>query len=199
MRDHPSRAIVVRVLDSAKPELEARVFAQCWMPLGQRRQICCEQIEISSSNVSLSDLPPCAAARRGGPARDSLVGFPRLFATPALINLSRLATKTIVDSAASPIRSPAPPACERIRLRRLCWADLAWTRLTRWRELIAQIFENPCYSSTSGNRLGDDSSWRNRSSHGPHTWPPGFAARWSAPEAGRKAAWKWQRGPATSV
>src|SRR4051812_26404224 len=44
MRDHPSRAIVVRVVEQYKPELEARVFAQCWMPLGHRRQICCEQI-----------------------------------------------------------------------------------------------------------------------------------------------------------
>ena len=52
MRDHPSRAIVIRIVDEPKPELEARVLAQCWMPQGQRRQICCEQIEISSSNVS---------------------------------------------------------------------------------------------------------------------------------------------------
>ena len=46
MREHPSRAMVVRVRDEDAPELEARVFAQCWMPFGQRRQICCEQIEI---------------------------------------------------------------------------------------------------------------------------------------------------------
>ena len=26
--------------------LEARVFAQCWMPFGERQQICCEQVEI---------------------------------------------------------------------------------------------------------------------------------------------------------
>jgi hypothetical protein len=39
MRDHPSRAIVVRVFDAEKAGLEARVFAQCWMPLGHRRQI----------------------------------------------------------------------------------------------------------------------------------------------------------------
>src|SRR5205085_2444671 len=29
----------------------------------------------------------------------------------------------------------------------LVLGDLAWTRLTRWREQIAQIFENPRYSS----------------------------------------------------
>src|SRR3989442_2849111 len=49
MREHPSRAVVVRVRDSVEPELEARVFAQCWMPFGQRRQIGCEQIAICTS------------------------------------------------------------------------------------------------------------------------------------------------------
>jgi len=58
MRDHPSRAVVVRVSNSEAPSLDARVFAQCWMPLGQRRQICCEQIEILASNGSLADVPP---------------------------------------------------------------------------------------------------------------------------------------------
>ena len=57
MHDHPSRAIVVRVRDAEAPELEARVFAQCWMPFGQRRQICCEQIEISTLELSLADVP----------------------------------------------------------------------------------------------------------------------------------------------
>ena len=53
MREHPSRAIVIRIADSTEPALEAKVLAQCWMPFGQRRQICCEQIEISASNPSL--------------------------------------------------------------------------------------------------------------------------------------------------
>ena len=57
MREHPSRAVVVRVRDVDAPELEAKVLAQCWMPFGQRRQICCEQIEISTSNASLVDVP----------------------------------------------------------------------------------------------------------------------------------------------
>ena len=35
--------------------MEARVFAQCWMPFGKRQQICCEQIEITASETSLAD------------------------------------------------------------------------------------------------------------------------------------------------
>src|SRR6266446_3408355 len=139
MREHPSRAVVVRVRDSVEPELEARVFAQCWMPLGQRRQICCEQIEISTSNVSLADVPavvlPLVAADL-----PVVLWFrpPRLLASPALRDLTRIATRTIIDSASFPdsraaLRQLASAAASGMRL-----GDLAWTRLTRWREIIAQ-------------------------------------------------------------
>ena len=145
MRDHPSRAIVVRVVDEPASGLEARVLAQCWMPQGQRRQICCEQIEISSSNSSLEDL---AAVVLPLVVADLPVilwsRMPRLFATPALNALSRIATKTIVDSAAFP--EPAA-ALRRLSSAGLTLADMAWIRLTRWRELIAQIFENPAYAA----------------------------------------------------
>ena len=147
MHDHPSRAIVVRVIDSEKPELEARVFAQCWMPQGHRRQICCEQIEITSSNVSLSDLPAVMLPLVVADLPVILWSrIPRLFATPALNQLSGIATKTIVDGAAFPDALPALQQFARASASGLVLGDLAWTRLTRWREQIAQIFENPCYS-----------------------------------------------------
>src|SRR5437016_137638 len=91
MRDHPSRAVVVRVRDSQEAELEARVFAQCWKPFGQRRQICCEQIEISTSNSSLADVPavvlPLVVADL-----PVILWFrpPRLLASPALQGLARI-------------------------------------------------------------------------------------------------------------
>lgn len=148
MRDHPSRAVVVRVSDTGEPDLEARVFAQCWMPLGQRRQICCEQIEISTSNTSLSDVPavvlPLVVADL-----PVILWFrpPRLLASPALKDLARIATKTVIDSE---IFGDARAALARLSgaaASGTLLGDLAWTRLTRWRELIAQIFENPVYAS----------------------------------------------------
>src|ERR1700678_45831 len=39
MRDHPSRAIVVRLREQPD-HLESRVFAQCWMPFGHNQQVC---------------------------------------------------------------------------------------------------------------------------------------------------------------
>src|ERR1700674_221862 len=43
MPEHPARSIVVRLQSGAL--LAGHVTAQCWMPFGQRRQICSEQIE----------------------------------------------------------------------------------------------------------------------------------------------------------
>ena len=148
MRDHPSRAIVVRVRPGDEPALEARVFAQCWMPSGQRRQICCEQIEIASSGGSLGDVPavvlPLVAADLPVIVWSRLG---QLLERPALANFPRMATKTILDSASRPDPRAALMALAKARGAGLLVADLAWTRLTRWRESIAQIFENPAHFS----------------------------------------------------
>ena len=44
MRDHPSRAIVLRGRNPRA--FDARVFAECWRPFGRTQQICSEGIEI---------------------------------------------------------------------------------------------------------------------------------------------------------
>jgi glucose-6-phosphate dehydrogenase assembly protein OpcA len=146
MREHPSRAIVIRFRPAADHALEARVFAQCWMPFGQRRQICCEQIEILASDVSLPDLPavivPLAAADL------PLVLWcrsSRILHLPGFTQLANVAEKVIIDSTLFPDpRAVVVDAASRLGARHAL-ADLAWTRLTRWRELVSQIFDNRSY------------------------------------------------------
>ncbi len=148
MREHPSRAIVIRITDSAEPSLEAKVLAQCWMPFGQRRQICCEQIEITASNASLADLPTVVLPLVAADLPMILWSRPpRLLSSPALRDLERIASKTIIDGAVFPDPRQAPERLLQAAADGLRLGDLAWTRLTRWRELIAQIFENPIYFS----------------------------------------------------
>ena len=146
MPEHPSRAIVIRFRQSAARELSARVFSQCWMPFGHRRQICCEQIEISASDASLPDLPavivPLAVSDlpvilwcRGA----------RLFELPDFALLANIAHKLVLDSAACPNSAGIlKHLAEHSRTDQVL-GDLAWTRLTRWRELVSQIFENRSY------------------------------------------------------
>ncbi len=141
MPEHPSRAIVVRLRPAGDRELSARVFAQCWMPFGVRRQICCEQIEIVASDAGLPELVPvilpltvpdlpvilwCRSARAFG-----LHAFPQL---------ASVARKLVIDSAG--FTEPRDVLNTMAGWSGQVLADLSWTRMTRWRELVSQIFEN---------------------------------------------------------
>ena len=143
MRDHPSRAVVLRLLSGVETPIAARVFAQCRLPVGQRRQICCEQIEITASDSALGDMASVLLPL-GAPDLPLILWCrsARLPEMPEFRPIAAMARKTVLDSAAFPDPRPA--------LRRMAEAvrqgalrgDLAWTRLTRWREMLAQVFEN---------------------------------------------------------
>lgn len=142
MHEHPSRAIVLKVRDGA--ELEARVFAQCWMPFGKRQQICCEQVEITSSKASLDD----AAALIAGIVVPDLpvvlyLRTPSLLANAELKPVLPLASKVVVDSSRSSECVRMLDALARMRLDNPRRADLGWARLTPWREAVAQLFDRP--------------------------------------------------------
>ncbi|MGI8990786.1 MAG: glucose-6-phosphate dehydrogenase assembly protein OpcA [Bryobacteraceae bacterium] len=151
MHEHPSRAIVIRLRETSEPVLSARVLAQCWMPFGQRKQICCEQIEITASDASLSDLAGVVLPLTVPDLPVILwCRSARLFRLPGFPRIAEIAQKTIVDSAAFPDSVPMiREIAEFMKYGRLI-ADLAWTRVTRWRELVAQIFENRRYLAGLG-------------------------------------------------
>ena len=139
MKEHPSRAIVIRVRDCQTPCLEARVFAQCWKPFGSRQHICCEQIEITTSDSSLPDVPavvlplvvadlPVILWCRSGRVTQ-LEGFREL---------EGMAQKVIFDSASFHDSEKALSKLLAASIPGIRVADLAWGRLTRSRELIAQ-------------------------------------------------------------
>ncbi len=139
MRAHPNRAIVVRLKEDGD-ELESRVSARCWMPVGHHREVCCEEIAITASLNRLVDVPgivgPLAA-----PDVPRVVWFrsPRLESAPDISPLLNLTDKIIVDS-----ERPGAPAFADLRVLSQVGhivADLAWTRLTKIRELVAQLLD----------------------------------------------------------
>lgn len=143
MPEHPSRAIVIRFRESAARELTSRVFSQCWMPFGHRRQICCEQIEIGASDASLPDLAPVVLPLAVADLPVMLwCRSARLFGLPDFPQIAKIAHKLLLDSAAFPDPSGI---LARIQGSGKVVGDLAWTRLTRVRELISQIFESRNY------------------------------------------------------
>jgi glucose-6-phosphate dehydrogenase assembly protein OpcA len=143
IHEHPSRAIVIRVRSCVEASLSARVFAQCWMPFGSRQQICCEQVEIITSMASFFD---AASVLRGlvVPDLPVVVYCPSeaLWDKAEFKELLPLASKIIIDS---DNMENAPKALSYLQTlpRTLRRADLMWSRLTPWREAIAQIFEDP--------------------------------------------------------
>ncbi|MBV9303864.1 MAG: glucose-6-phosphate dehydrogenase assembly protein OpcA [Acidobacteriaceae bacterium] len=158
MQSHPSRGIVLAVSEKAERDLEARVLAQCWKPFGKAEQICCEQIEITSAPASWpnigptvigiipADLPVILWCRHRAALKPS-AGPDQKAGLEAVMNLS---SKVIVDS-----KDEDPSGALGIlgewRARGRVVADLEWTRLTRWREPIAHLFDNPA----AGNGLSN--------------------------------------------
>jgi len=143
MPEHPSRAIVIRFRAEAGRTLSAHVFAQCWMPFGHRQQICCEQIEITAGDASIPDL---AAVVLPLTVPDLPVVLwcrsPRLFHLAEFRQMSAIAQKVILDSEAFGEPAAILKELSEPQGAGRTLGDLSWTRLTRWRELIAQIFEN---------------------------------------------------------
>ena len=146
MPEHPARVIVVRLRGGSGGGLAARVFAQCWMPFGQRRQICCEQIEITGPESSLEDaasvVDPVIA-----PDLPVIVWCrsARILDAPGFGRMASLARKVIVDSTVWPDGREGIRRVTELAARGVEVGDLAWTRLTRWRETLARLFENPRY------------------------------------------------------
>src|SRR5262249_47744641 len=163
MPQHPSRAIVVRVTASQEWSLDARVFAQCWTPFGERRHICAEEVEITSAERALPDVPPLVLPL---PVADLPVMLwcrdVRLLDVRGFAALAARADRIVLDGA--PIAR-----VKAILTEGQCVGDLAWTRLTRWRELIARIFANR--GLTALPRVSE------------------VKVRWAAPGAHYLAAW----------
>jgi len=141
MHHHPSRAIVLRMSPGVEPD--ARVFAECWMPSGGQSQICTEGIELSIDSANLAagaqavlpllvaDLPVVLWYYSSFAQHDELLG---------------LAQKVIVDSDAT---GAGIDAVRQLRSSGRRVADLAWTRLTGWREALANAFACKKWSPSS--------------------------------------------------
>src|SRR5580692_11805574 len=112
MPEYPARTIVVRLRGAGDRMLSEHVSAQCWMPFGQHRKVCCEQVEITATDAGLADLPsvvlPLAVADL--PlilwCRSS-----RILEMPEFQPIATMAQRVILDSAGLP---DPPAALQRI-------------------------------------------------------------------------------------
>ena len=141
MHEHPARAVILTGHEGA--DFDARVFAECWKPFGSNQQICAEGIEIvsGSSNfedaaqllvpLKVPDLPTVLWCR--GTSAFYLRTFDMLFP---------LADKLIFDSSTVSGAAAALTFLRSLKSRGHHVADLHWTRLTGWREILAHLFDD---------------------------------------------------------
>ena len=140
MREHPSRAILIELKNGALPE--GRVFSECHRGAGGSEQICSEGIEIATDPEHLAGI-----ARQIAPlaARDLPVMLwcrgPRVFSSAVFEPLYPIAQRIIVDSCTAQDLATALAGVKKIRAGGRRVADLAWTRLTGWREALAYRLE----------------------------------------------------------
>lgn len=143
MPEHPARTILVRLKGAGERTLSERVFSQCWRPFGQKRQVCCEQVEINASDAALGDLPsvilPLAV-----PDLPTIVWCrsARVAAMREFDAIAAMAQRVIVDGRQLPTAQDALALIDKIASKGTRVADLAWTRLTRARAMLSQVFEN---------------------------------------------------------
>ncbi len=150
VREHPSRGIVLAVSDQAERGLETRVLAQCWKPFGKAQQICCEQIEMTAhpddwprvgpilTGLTAADLPVIFWCRH----KSALSPFASQDEKAGLQAIIDLSTKVVIDTGGEDAIG-AFDLIARLRGHDRAVADLEWTRLTPWREPIAQLFDHP--------------------------------------------------------
>lgn len=142
MHSHPSRYVVLRLVDRPEPEFSARVFAQCQLAFGRRQQLCCEQIEFTATRDRIPDFYAVALGLTVADLPVLLwIRDARLLLAPQFQQILRLARPLIIDSAQ--FVDARAGLLELERHRRDGWRikDLAWSRLTVWRETVAQMFE----------------------------------------------------------
>ena len=140
MHNHPSRAVIVRPGSDA---LDARIFAECWKPFGKSQQICSEGIEITAGQSGFSDVAKFLVPLRVPdlPVVLWCRGAAALEPGP-LEPLFPLADKIIFDSSGATDSDSALQFLRRLRARGKRVADLHWTRLTGWREVLAHLVDD---------------------------------------------------------
>lgn len=141
---HPCRIFLVGAEPQAESgKLESSVSALCHIPTPGGRHICCEQVTVVALGdavrrltqlilgLLIPDVPLVVWWRSG-----------LSFDLPLFQGLTHVADRLIVDTAE--FDTPAAALARLARLlkqRPLALADLAWNRLTCWRELTAQFFD----------------------------------------------------------
>jgi len=144
---YPLRAVIlVAEKQTDKPEIKAEISGYCRLAEGGETQICCEQVVIAARGEAIEALPMSAVPllMPDLPVVLWWTGQPP-FMSKAFERPESISDHVIVDS--SEFSSPMEGLRQMIpiltRHRHSSLGDLNWSRLTPWRELTADVFDDP--------------------------------------------------------
>ena len=168
-RDSPAAATASAPSASASTQ-------QCWKPFGSASRSAASRSKSPPRDAALADLPSVVLPLAVPDLPVILwCRSARLVQMPEFREIARMATKVVLDSAAAAQSRRSHLALGGCRRAAACMlADLAWTRLTRWRETLARVFENRdtlARLSEVEPHPGDASARATRLP--PGTWPRG--------------------------
>src|SRR5512139_676827 len=143
---HPSRTFLLTAeVQAAGVPLETTVSAWCHLPTAGAPPVCCEQVTVMARGEGVRGLRslllgllvpdvPLVMWWRHGLSLD----------LPLFEELASAADRLILDTAEFSVPAAAlRQLAQRSGERSLALTDLAWNRLTCWRELTAQFFDAP--------------------------------------------------------
>ena len=143
---NPSRALLL-IADSAAEQssISSQVLSRCTLPTGKAKQVCCEQVTISSSGTQINELPSIVAPLLLSDLPTFLCWFaPFSIENKVLKRLGNLADRIVIDTERS-----TNPQADLIALAQqftdkpkwAAFSDLNWARLTPWRKLLAGFYD----------------------------------------------------------
>ena len=147
-RQNPCRAIIMMLEPAASPSgLEAWICAHCHLPVGGEKQVCSEQITLRARGEAVQGLASVVLPLTVSGLPIFLWWRAGEFSPPPYFDqILRLTQHVIVDTARF---SPRGTHMQELAAwlhkfaGRIQLTDLNWSRITPWRELIAQCFDSP--------------------------------------------------------
>ncbi|MGB9753331.1 glucose-6-phosphate dehydrogenase assembly protein OpcA [Roseiflexus castenholzii] len=145
----PNRALVAALSRGEKPaisaqRLEAWVQAHCALIAPGQPQVCGEQITIIAPHDAWAHIPGIVLSLLE-PDVPVIIwwGFDQIPGDPTLTQLQSIIDRLILDTARMDGVTAALRAAQTLIAADVAIGDLAWGRLTAWREQIAQLFDAP--------------------------------------------------------
>jgi glucose-6-phosphate dehydrogenase assembly protein OpcA len=144
---HPSRSLVVTAYpQDPSPSMESWVAAHCSLMPGGAAQVCCEQISLLVRGDAVRFLPATLSTLLV-PDLPTFLWLPDDIpvAVDILARIAELSDKVLLDTASLSDLTASVPILHDLlkRSRDTAFGDLAWARLSGWREAVASLFDDP--------------------------------------------------------